>query len=77
MLDDHNRTLYLEILRFVIKNVNEVVQFSWRYQITYIKVLEVILDSNYAYTEELIHAKTSDAITPREIQKQKTYLATI
>ena len=68
-MNDEVRSLYLEILRFIIKNCNEVVQFSWRYHITYIKVLEVILDSNYADTEDFINTKTCDSITPREIQK--------
>ena len=76
-MNEEIKVLYLEILRFVIKNCGEIVAHSWRYHVTYLKVLEVIIDSNYNYSEDFVSAKASEAITPGEIQKQKTYLATI
>ena len=76
-MNDEVKSLYLEILRFVIKSCGEIVAYSWRYHVTYLKVLEVIIDSNYNYSEDYVSTKASEGIAPGEIQKQKTYLATI
>ena len=36
-----------------IKQGEEVVKFSWRYHVTYLKVVETIIDSNSDYNDEV------------------------
>ena len=46
------RELYMEIISN-IKQCEEVVKCSWRYHITYLKVVETIVDSNADYNDEM------------------------
>ena len=46
------RELYIEIISNV-KQCEEVVKCSWRYHITYLKVVETIVDSNSDYNDEM------------------------
>ena len=44
--------IYLDIIKH-IKQAEEVVKFSWRYHLTYLKVVETIIDSNSDYNDEV------------------------
>lgn len=65
-MSEEVKAIYLEILRFIIKNCGEIVSNSWRYYITYLKVLYEIIDCNYNHSEDYIN-NVIDNITPREI----------
>lgn len=45
------KDLYMDILKH-IKQGEEVVKCSWRYHLTYLKVVETIIDSNADYNDE-------------------------
>lgn len=51
-LSDDTRILYLDILQTVMTSIRPTVQNSWRYYLTFLKVVMTIIDSNYHVNEE-------------------------
>jgi hypothetical protein len=48
-MSEQIKDLYQEILKFRLKSTEKIVEFSWRYHATYVKVIETILDSSSEY----------------------------
>jgi hypothetical protein len=46
------KDLYMDILKTNIKNAEKIVELSWRYHATYIKVIETIIDSQNDHNKE-------------------------
>jgi hypothetical protein len=44
-MSDKVKDLYQEILKTNVKNAEKIVELSWRYHATYVKVIETIIDS--------------------------------
>jgi hypothetical protein len=52
-LPDAIRELYTDIISN-IKQCEEIVKCSWRYHITYLKVVQTIVDSNSDFNDEAV-----------------------
>ena len=59
-MSDDIRDLYASIVRVKLRECEKVLELSWRYHVTYIKVLETIIDSQYDHNNEVMDKKQLD-----------------
>lgn len=62
-MSDDIRDLYASIVRVKLRDCEKVLELSWRYHVTYIKVLETIIDSQYDHNNEVMEKKQLDIET--------------
>ena len=60
ILPSEAREMYQDILQNYLKKTESYLVQSWRYHLTYLKVLETIADSHYDHNEEYIQELTAN-----------------
>ena len=66
-MTDDIRELYIHIVKVNIRECEKVLELSWRYHATYIKVLDTIIDSQFEHNNRVIDSKKMDLETMNKI----------
>lgn len=74
-MSDEIKELYQSIVSENIRACEKIVEYSWRYYVTYIKVLETIIDSQYVSNCQMLEKKKQDSLPSSTTASDKALCA--